>query len=183
MAKLIAAVSRRINPSGVKELTIRQYGAEQLEIIIPEIEESEVDQIKKRISTSGLLEFRIVANENDDRGLIKHGRQDARPRRLHGRQPGRPLGQGRAPKWWPSAAPHLRQTKAGGHEILARIDLYDVDRRLSGPRRSDVRRRGPDLRSSFIVQARRGREVRPIDQPQPARLGHWLSPPAGHHPR
>ena len=66
MDKLIAAVGRRINPSGVKELTIRQYGAEQLEVIVPEIEEREVDQIKKRISTSGLLEFRIVANENDD---------------------------------------------------------------------------------------------------------------------
>ena len=67
MDKLIAAVGRRINPSGVKELTIRQYGAEQLEVIIPEIEEREVDQIKKRISTSGVLEFRIVANETDDR--------------------------------------------------------------------------------------------------------------------
>ena len=54
MNKLIAAVGRRINPSGVKELTIRQYGAEQIEVIIPEVEEREVDQIKKKISTSGL---------------------------------------------------------------------------------------------------------------------------------
>ncbi len=39
MQDLIVAVGKRINPSGVKELTIRQYGAEQLEIIIPEIED------------------------------------------------------------------------------------------------------------------------------------------------
>src|SRR5262249_15499878 len=71
MDKLIAAVQRRINPSGVKELTIRQYGRDQLEVIIPEVEKSEVDDIKRRISTSGLLEFRIVANANDDRDLIK----------------------------------------------------------------------------------------------------------------
>ena len=40
MDKLIAAVARRINPGGVKELTIRQYGAEQLEVIIPEVEQA-----------------------------------------------------------------------------------------------------------------------------------------------
>ena len=73
MDKLIAAVGRRINPGGVKELTIRQYGAEQFEVIVPEVDEREVEQIKKRISTSGLLEFRIVANETDDRDMIKAG--------------------------------------------------------------------------------------------------------------
>lgn len=71
MDKLIAAVGKRINPSGVKELTIRRYGAEQIEVIVPEIEEREVDQIKRKISTSGLLEFRIVADRTQDRDEAK----------------------------------------------------------------------------------------------------------------
>ena len=65
MDKLIGAVSKRINPSGVKEVTVRQYGAEQIEIIIPEIEEREVEQIKRIISTSGNLQFRILANDKE----------------------------------------------------------------------------------------------------------------------
>jgi preprotein translocase subunit SecD len=47
MQDLIVAVGKRINPGGVKELTIRQYGAEQLEVIVPEVEKREVDQIKR----------------------------------------------------------------------------------------------------------------------------------------
>ena len=62
MDKLVAAVNRRINPSGVKEVTVRQYGAESLEIIIPEVEQTEIELIKGIISTSGALEFRILAN-------------------------------------------------------------------------------------------------------------------------
>ena len=59
-------------------MTIRQYGAEQLEVIVPEVEEREVDQIKKQISTSGKLQFRIVANEIDDKDLIKAGAANRR---------------------------------------------------------------------------------------------------------
>jgi len=38
MDKLVAAVSRRVNPGGQKEVAIRKYGVEQIEIIVPEIE-------------------------------------------------------------------------------------------------------------------------------------------------
>ncbi len=127
MDKLIAAVGRRINPSGVKELTIRQYGAEQLEIIIPEIEEREVDQIKKTISTSGLLEFRIVANENDDKDIIRAAlKTPGRDVYIGGKLMGR----------WVQVGPDLdvrgsttRETAARGKEILVRIDPFDVDGR------------------------------------------------------
>ena len=40
MDKLVAAVSRRVNPGGQKEVTIRKYGVEQIEIIVPEVERS-----------------------------------------------------------------------------------------------------------------------------------------------
>ena len=67
MDKLVAAVSRRVNPGGQKEVTVRQFGLDQLEVILPEVEQSEVEQIKKIISSAGVLEFRIVANRADPR--------------------------------------------------------------------------------------------------------------------
>ena len=38
MDKLIAAVARRVNPGGQKEVTIRKYGTQQIEVIVPEVE-------------------------------------------------------------------------------------------------------------------------------------------------
>jgi SecD/SecF fusion protein len=128
MDKLIAAVGRRINPSGVKELTIRQYGAEQLEVIIPEIDEREVDQIKKRISTSGLLEFRIVANEQDDKDIIKAADKSlGRDVYIGGHLAGRWVQLG--PEMRDVTGAKVRHTKARGNEILVRIDPFNVDGR------------------------------------------------------
>ncbi len=62
---LIQALSRRINPGGTREMVLRAYGSRQIEIIIPDAEESEIAQVKKRITQAGLLQFRIVANRND----------------------------------------------------------------------------------------------------------------------
>ena len=55
---------------GVKEIVVRQYGEKQVEIIIPEVDQREVDQIKKGISTAGVLQFRIVANTRDHSDII-----------------------------------------------------------------------------------------------------------------
>ena len=67
MDKLVAAVSRRINPGGQKEVTVRQYGTNQLEVIVPEVDQAEVEFIKRIVSSAGVLEFRIVANPQDPR--------------------------------------------------------------------------------------------------------------------
>ena len=67
MDKLVAAVARRVNPGGQKEVTVRRYGIDQLEVIVPEVDQSEVDSIKKVVSKSGVLEFRITANRDDPR--------------------------------------------------------------------------------------------------------------------
>jgi preprotein translocase subunit SecD len=144
MDKLIAAVGKRINPSGVKELTIRRYGAEQLEVIIPEVEEREVEQIKRKISTSGLLEFRITANKVDDKEIIKAAQKSAsRDVYIGGRSVGR----------WVQAGPDLfvkdaeiRQLKDRPREILVRIDPFDVDGRYLN-RASQ----GYDQRGGFAV--------------------------------
>jgi len=61
MDKLIGAVSRRINPGGVKEITVRPYGSRQIEIIVPEADVAEAERLKRIISRIGSLEFRILA--------------------------------------------------------------------------------------------------------------------------
>jgi SecD/SecF fusion protein len=67
MDKLVAAVSRRVNPGGQKEVTVRRYGLDQIEIIVPDVDQAEVDLIKRIVSSAGVLEFRITANAADPR--------------------------------------------------------------------------------------------------------------------
>ena len=67
MDELVAAVSRRVNPGGQKEVTVRRFGLDQIEVIVPEVDQSEVDLIKRIVSSSGILEFRILANPDDPR--------------------------------------------------------------------------------------------------------------------
>ena len=62
MPDLISALSRRINPGGVREVVIRAYGDRQVEIIIPDVSDSEIEVIKDSIVNAGFLKFRIVAD-------------------------------------------------------------------------------------------------------------------------
>ncbi|MBI2481826.1 MAG: protein translocase subunit SecD [Planctomycetia bacterium] len=77
MGALVEAIARRINPSGTKEIVIRPYGDQQVEIIIPEVDQREVDLIKKSISTAGVLQFRITANSRDHAHIIELAREAA----------------------------------------------------------------------------------------------------------
>ena len=125
MNDMVAAISRRINPSGVKEVTVRQYGSEQLEIIVPEVEQREVDLIKRKISSSGALQFRIVANPNDHKHIITAARQSSAREVLdeEGTVVGRWVKMGRDVSI-PDA--EVRQTPSGGKEILMVIDVFNV---------------------------------------------------------
>ncbi len=60
--QLIGALTERVDPSGTKEVTIREYGLGQIEIIIPKASQQELDFIERRIYTAGALEFRITAS-------------------------------------------------------------------------------------------------------------------------
>lgn len=71
MDQLIAALNKRVNPAGVKEVTIRRFGPQQIEIIVPEVDEDEVNRLERVISSVGTLEFRILANSRDHRRLIE----------------------------------------------------------------------------------------------------------------
>ncbi len=68
--KLIGAMALRINPGGTREITIRQYGPRQIEIIIPRASDEQVKRLEKKISSAGTLEFRILANQTDHSDII-----------------------------------------------------------------------------------------------------------------
>src|SRR5690606_13075813 len=59
---LIEALKRRLNPDGLKEIQIRPFGPQQVEIVVPEVEGAAIAEIKRDISTAGELRFRIVAD-------------------------------------------------------------------------------------------------------------------------
>ena len=73
-ADVVPALSERLNPGGQKELSIRAYGAKQIEIVVPNVDQFEIDEIKRLVSSSGTLQFRIVANSRDHADIIQAAR-------------------------------------------------------------------------------------------------------------
>ena len=67
---LISALKKRADPEGVKEISIRNVGEKQIEIILPEASNEEVEEIKKMLTDQGSLEFRILANHKHDSEAI-----------------------------------------------------------------------------------------------------------------
>ncbi|HXT58529.1 MAG TPA: protein translocase subunit SecD [Pirellulales bacterium] len=62
MDKLVGAISKRVNPGGIKEVTVRPYGEREIEIQIPRADQDELDRMQTIVSQTGSLEFRIVAD-------------------------------------------------------------------------------------------------------------------------
>ena len=130
MDKLVAAVSRRVNPGGQKEVTVRRYGLDQLEVIVPDVDQAEIDLIKRIVSSAGVLEFRITANPEDPRHkqLIE----------LATRAPGTTVSEGGRPigrwveldtaKMDPAEDRGLvtRTTSDGRTEVLVVLDRFNV---------------------------------------------------------
>jgi SecD/SecF fusion protein len=61
MQELIDILKRRIDPTGTREVTIREYG-QAIEIIIPNTGQDALDFVKRKITEMGQLEFRITAD-------------------------------------------------------------------------------------------------------------------------
>lgn len=77
MSALIKVLAKRLNPDGLKEIVIRPFGTEQIEIVVPEVDSTEVDLIKQRITTGGALRFMITASPNIDQQLIEIAREQS----------------------------------------------------------------------------------------------------------
>lgn len=74
---LLEPLTRRINPSGTQEIQIRPYGQSQIEIIVPEVNQQEIDRIKSLIEEAGVLRFAILANERQHGPQINAAREQA----------------------------------------------------------------------------------------------------------
>lgn len=162
MDKLIAAVSRRVNPGGVKEVTIRPFGAREIEIIIPEADEAEVARTEKIVSSAGNLEFRILANDRDHKSLIERAQASDADRLFDS--------EGNLLAWWvPVTAGQERsfqsyteiatrtRTIRGKQrlEILVVKDPFDVTGAYLAQSRTDVDQTGRPC-VNFIFNARGG---------------------------
>jgi SecD/SecF fusion protein len=76
MDEMVAAVSRRVNPGGQKEVTIRKVGVEGVEIIIPKATEEDIRQVEQTIGKAGSLEFRILANRRDHEAIVERAMEE-----------------------------------------------------------------------------------------------------------
>ena len=70
MDQMVAAVKRRIDPSGTQEITVRKVGTERIEVIIPRADPEVVAEKKRLMTRLGSLEFAILANDNRHSELI-----------------------------------------------------------------------------------------------------------------
>ena len=75
---LLQAVGNRVNPSGSGEVTVRKLDDGQIEIVLPQIDPAEPERVKKLLSASGHLEFRVLANRTDDEALVQQAEQLAK---------------------------------------------------------------------------------------------------------
>jgi SecD/SecF fusion protein len=121
MDKLVGAVTRRVNPAGVEEMTIRRVGDDRLEVIVPGADREAVDRMKRSIINLGSLEFAILANEKDHRREIESARQ-LPPNEDNLRQGGRVAAS------WRHVAAGQDASKVGGDRTADR----EVDREVEG---------------------------------------------------
>jgi len=75
MKRLIAAISKRVDPAGVKQVQLRSIGGDAIEVVVPEVDPTEVAMLKKILQTTGHLEFRILADPRVDQAIIERARR------------------------------------------------------------------------------------------------------------
>lgn len=133
--QMVGAIIRRINPSGTEEVTVRQVGADRIEVIIPGDDPELVQQKKNAMTRLGSLEFAIVANQKDHARIIAAAqdveddlREDGRVIASWKKVAGERIesGEGRL-----ATRPILEDGKEVGQEVLVIVEPNE-DRRITG---------------------------------------------------
>ncbi len=73
--KMVDSVKKRVNPSGTEEITVRGVGGGRIEVIIPGVDPQSVDEVKRKITALGSLEFYIAAHRAEDREIVRAAEQ------------------------------------------------------------------------------------------------------------
>jgi SecD/SecF fusion protein len=81
---LAAQIKKRIDPTDIKNVTVRPSGDRRVEIILPlsgaassgkeTLNQEDIEEVKRLISQMGVLEFRIIANGTDDQEGLRAAR-------------------------------------------------------------------------------------------------------------
>jgi len=113
--ELASALKKRIDPDGMANVTIRTLGVkkDQIEMIVPNTDESQVDMLKQKIGKIGSLEFRITANSADNQDVITlaEGNEDEKIYLTNDKT--------KADAWWVPVA-------VGNEDNFVNKDLSDV---------------------------------------------------------
>lgn len=82
VSDVITSLKRRLNPDGVRDITIRQSGSDRVEIVLPNATSEEVEEAKRKITNVGALEFRILASRKDDKRMMETLERNTDSKRL-----------------------------------------------------------------------------------------------------
>ena len=150
----IAPLINRINPSGTNESVVRPRGNDQIEIIIAAVDDAEIEDIKRKITSAGILQFRIVANRNDHEELIKAAKAQSED---------------------PSADVRLRSEVYITNKATGAKELAGVWRKLgrgaeqNGAKQVEGFQLGDTIRNGFS-----GQILNPAIQERPGEFERWL---------
>lgn len=165
MDKLIAAIGRRVNPGGQKEVIIRQFGPRQVEIIVPEKKrrsaelestaaegqvaaesaQADVERLKRILSSAGTLEFRILANPLVHQSVIAEAQKLTAETQLKG--PG-----GALLAFWVPVAQKARKDFEADPDVVKRVRKVRNEERLEVLVIKDEW----DVTGAYLVRAVRG---------------------------
>ncbi len=73
--RMVGPVRKRIDPSGLQEITIRPFGANQLEIIMPAADQADAESVMDKLQNTGSMSFQIVATKRKNNELIQQARE------------------------------------------------------------------------------------------------------------
>lgn len=130
MDDLIGTLKKRINPEGVVDIPIRKVGDYRVEIILPKASAEDVDEVKKKMTEVGSLNFRILANRKHDgpaidRALAANGFRNP-PNKYQWAQLGESFS-GRNPRFDASSITDLRQNWSKGKYVGRSVALTGKD--------------------------------------------------------
>jgi preprotein translocase subunit SecD len=134
MARLIVRIDSRLNPGWQKLARVRELPDRKIEVHLYSTNAAAAGRVKRLLKRSGTLEFRILANERDNKDLIEQAKADPSKSQLFDRE-------GNLLAWWAPVnqeqsrnfdkyadiTRRTRKTPQGEVlEILLMKDIYDV---------------------------------------------------------
>lgn len=173
MDKMVGAIGKRINPSGTSEITVRQVGADRIEVIVPGKDAQTVADIKRRITKLGSLEFYITVDERyDDATMIRDARalpvgQSELIRTLENDVkevyakwlPAYELGADREPKLL-EMSNTIKRTREKTREVNGQTERYTTEEYLVSVGREEMRVSGKYLkRAGSGIDSETGRQM------------------------